>query len=373
MRIRLRAWEVSPLEVDLLDPFVIASGTVTTTRNALVRVAIADAAGRTAVGLGEAATLVPVTAEDLPDALANLERIGAALLGTEIDLGAGGGDLAGWDGLTRALDGAAAGAMVARSGAETAILDAIARLVGVPLRALLGGDLGLATTTMTTDITIPIRPVETMVALARAHRARGFTCFKVKVGRDASHDFEALAAIAGAVPDALFRIDANAGFAAKDAIALMDRLTRGGIAIECFEQPCGEDDLAGMAEVAAHIEAPVVADESVKHVDDVRRLADARAADGVNLKLAKSGGLLAGLAIGRAAKAAGLSLMCGGMVETRLGMTAAAHLVAALGGVDFVDLDTAWLLASDPFAGGYAAEGPAYTLDKAPGLGVAPR
>lgn len=367
MRIRLRAWEVSPLEVDLLDPFVIASGTVTTTRNALVRVAIADGDGRTAVGLGEAATLVPVTAEDLPDALVNLERIGGALLGGEIDLGAG------WDELTRALDGAAAGAMVARSGAETAILDAIARLVGVPLRALVGGDLGLATTTMTTDITIPIRPVETMVALARAHRARGFTCFKVKVGRDASHDFEALAAISGAVPDALFRIDANAGFAAKDAIALMDRLTRGGITIECFEQPCGTDDLAGMAEVAAHIEAPVVADESVKHVDDVRRLADARAADGVNLKLAKSGGLLAGLAIGRAAKAAGLSLMCGGMVETRLGMTAAAHLVAALGGVDFVDLDTAWLLASDPFSGGYAAEGPAYTLDKAPGLGVAPR
>ena len=69
--------------------------------------------------------------------------------------------------------------------------------------------------------------------------------------------------------------------------------------------------------------------------------------------------------------AAGLSLMCGGMVETRLGMTAAAHVVAALGGVDFVDLDTAWLLAGDPFQGGYRATGPDYLLDGAPGLGVA--
>lgn len=367
MRIRLRSWEVSPLEVELLDPFVIATGTVTRTRNALVRVTIEAGDGRVAVGLGEAATLVPVTAEDLPDALANLERIGAALGGIELDLRAG------WDDLTSALDAAAAGAMVARAGAETALLDAVARLHGVPLREMLGGALGAATTSMTTDITIPIRPVAKMVELARAHRARGFTCFKVKVGRDASHDFEALAAIAGAVPDAVFRIDANAGFAAADAIALMDRLARGGIAIECFEQPCGADDLAGMAEVAARVDPPVVADESVKHAADVPRVAAARAADGVNLKLAKSGGLLAALEIGRAARAAGLSLMCGGMVETRLGMSAAAHLVAALGGVDFVDLDTAWLLAGDPFAGGYAAEGPEYTLDTAPGLGVAPR
>jgi L-Ala-D/L-Glu epimerase len=61
------------------------------------------------------------------------------------------------------------------------------------------------------------------------------------------------------------------------------------------------------------------------------------------------------------------------MVETRLGMTAAAHVVAALGGVDFVDLDTAWLLADDPFEGGYVADGPRYTLPDLPGLGVSRR
>ncbi len=366
-RIRLLSWEVSPLEVGLLEPFVIACGTVTATRNALVRVTIEDGSGRTAEGLGEAATLVPVTTEDLPDALVNLRHVGDALRGRDIDLRAG------WNDLSAALDAAAGGAMVSRAGAETALLDAVARLVNVPLRELLGGALGAATTTMTTDITIPIRPVGKMVDLAREHRSQGFSCFKVKVGRDVGHDVEALAAIAAAVPDARFRIDANAGFSAKDALALMDRLTRGGIAVECFEQPCGTDDLAGMAEVAAGIDPPVIADESVKHLEDVQRLVDARAADGVNLKLAKSGGLLAAVAIGRAAKAAGLSVMCGGMVETRLGMTAAAHVVAAIGGVDFVDLDTAWLLDADPFSGGYVASGPAYTLDKAPGLGVGMR
>ena len=90
----------------------------------------------------------------------------------------------------------------------------------------------------------------------------------------------------------------------------------------------------------------------------------------MNLKLAKSGGPLACLAIGRAAREAGLQLMFGGMVETRLGMTAAAHVACALGGVDFVDLDTAWLLADDPYLGGYVATGPRYHLPAAHGLDV---
>ena len=374
----VRSWEVSALSVPLLEPFVIASGVVTTTRNALVRVTLEDASGQIAVGLGEAATLVPVTREDQPDVIATLTRIGDALRGT----GAGGGALRGdgtleiapgFEALTAALDEVAAEAPVARAGAETALLDAIARLAGMPLRVLLGGAIGARTTRMTTDITIPIRDVERMAWLAREHRRRGFTCFKVKVGRDVAHDLAAIAAIAAAVPDARFRLDANAGFSAEQARALMDALALRRVAVECFEQPCQTDDLGGMAEVTAAIEPPVIADESVKDLADLERVTEAQAADGVNLKLAKSGGILAALAVGRAAQARGLRVMCGGMVETRVGMTAAAHVVAALGGVDFVDLDTAWLLADDPFTGGYAATGPDYTLSTEAGLGVSPR
>ena len=366
-RIRVRSWHVAPLSVPLVEPFVIACGAVTTTRNALVRVTLEDASGRAAEGLGEAATLTPVTHEDQPDVIVTLDRIGASLTGRDLDLDET------FHALTAALDDVAHGTPVARAGAETALLDAIARLADVPLRALLGGPIGDRTTTMTTDITIPIRDVDRMAALAAEHRGQGFSCFKVKVGRDVEHDLAALSAIADAVPDARFRLDANAGFTAAQAIALMNRAASRGLGVECFEQPCGADDLAGMAAVRAAIEPPVIADESVKELRDVPRVAHAQAADGVNLKLAKSGGPLAALAIGRAAQARGMRLMCGGMVETRLGMTAAAHVVAALGGVDFVDLDTAWLLADDPFTGGYSAAGPEYTLPPTPGLGVSPR
>jgi L-alanine-DL-glutamate epimerase-like enolase superfamily enzyme len=95
-----------------------------------------------------------------------------------------------------------------------------------------------------------------------------------------------------------------------------------------------------------------------------------RYADGINLKLAKTGSLRECVAMGRRAREAGLRIMVGGMVETRLGMTAAAHVACAVGGVDFVDLDTAWLLTDDPYVGGYEAEGPIYTLPVRAGLGI---
>jgi L-alanine-DL-glutamate epimerase-like enolase superfamily enzyme len=208
-----------------------------------------------------------------------------------------------------------------------------------------------------------------MSAGAQAHRRAGFDTFKVKVGRDWRADLASLRAVAAAVPDARFRLDANAGFAARDALALLDAALSDGLTIECFEQPCAADDLQAMAEVAAHSPIPVVADESFRGADDLARIIDTRAAQAVNLKLAKLGGPLAAVELARRARAAGLRLMAGAMVETRVGLLAMAHVVAALGGVDWVDLDTAFLLADDPFDGGWTFEGPRLRLSGAAGLG----
>ncbi len=128
-----------------------------------------------------------------------------------------------------------------------------------------------------------------------------------------------------------------------------------------------------MAEVAARSPVPVVADESFRSGDDLDRIVSARAAQAVNLKLGKLGGPLATLELAHRARAAGLRLMAGAMVETRVGLLAMAHVVAALGGVDWVDLDTAFLLADDPFDGGWTCDGPRLRLAGEPGLGVAVR
>jgi L-alanine-DL-glutamate epimerase-like enolase superfamily enzyme len=212
-----------------------------------------------------------------------------------------------------------------------------------------------------------------MAELATEWWARGFRSFKVKVGKDLDADLRALEAMHRAAPAATFRPDANAGFSREQALAYANGAQKLGAALECFEQPCGAEDLEGMAAVAEALTIPVIADESVKRVGDLERVLRAKAADGVNLKIAKSGGLLRAREVGALARAHGMPLMVGGMVETRLGMTAATHLAASLGGAEFPDLDTAWLLREDPFEGGYQADGPRYTLPDSPGLGLRPR
>jgi L-alanine-DL-glutamate epimerase-like enolase superfamily enzyme len=351
--VRIESLRARPLSVALVEPFIIATGRVDTTRAVEVEACV-TCRGETAVGLGEAACLPPVTGEDQLDVLVAIAHLARELEGRMLE--------------PQALDTLRP---VARAGLETAVLDALARIRFVPVRTLLGGT--RATAALETDVTVAIGEPARMADLARAWVARGFRALKVKVGKDVDADARALEAIGRAAPGARLRVDANAGYSAAQALALAAACERLGLAVECWEQPCAADDLDGMAEVAAALEAPVIADESVTSLHDLERLVACRAADGVNLKLAKSGGPLACQALGEAAREAGLRVMMGGMVETRLGMTAAAHVACALGGVDFVDLDTAWLLVEDPYDGGYDAEGPRYTMPDTPGLSVSRR
>jgi L-alanine-DL-glutamate epimerase-like enolase superfamily enzyme len=351
--------EVTPLSIPLLEPFVIASGRVDTTRAVLVRAVVSDARGRRVIGLGEAAALPPVTREDQPELLQVLTSVGSSLRGAT------------WsshEDMKAQLD--AAGLQerpVARAGLECALLDAEAHLAGLPMCTHLSGE---SPRVLATDITLPIAAPEHMAELARQYRTRGFEVFKVKIGKHLDDDLRALTLISRAVPDARFRLDANAAFTAEQAVEVLERASAAQLLLECFEQPCAREDLAGMAQVTARSAVPVIADESVRDLADLERVHAARAAHGVNLKLAKSGGLLAALRIGQRAREMGMRVMCGGMVETRLGMSAMAHVACALGGVDFVDLDTAFLLARDPFAGGYASRGSFLTVGRAAGLGV---
>ena len=230
---------VSPLSVPLREPFVIASGRLDTTRAALVAATLQDAAGRQATGLGESAALPPVTREDQPDLLRAIAGAAAGLRGAK---------LAGFDELDRLLAACLPAGGVARAGVEAAILDAAARLAGVPLYRALGG---AGAVPLASDITLSISDPERMAAAATRYAQAGFRCFKVKVGRDWRADCACLRAVAAAVPGARFRLDANAGFQAAEALALLDTALADGLTVECYEQPCAAGDLAGMAEVTA--------------------------------------------------------------------------------------------------------------------------
>lgn len=357
---RILALEAAPLSVPLIEPFVIASARIDATRAALVHARI-ERGGRLFAGFGEAAALPPVTREDQPELVrivreARLDHVFHPL--EELDA---------------VLDRLAAGSPVARAAIESAILDGLARSEGISVAAWLAGGAGptraAVAPSMRTDVTLPIADPDRMAANALAWRARGFDAFKVKVGRGWERDRDALRAVHEAVPEARFRLDANEGFKPSEALALLEDARARSLAIDCFEQPCARTDPEGMAEVVRHGGVPVIADESLRSDADLDAILRARSASAVNLKLVKLGGLRRALALGRRAKREGLGVMAGAMVETKLGLTAMAHVVAALGGVDWVDLDTALLLERDPFEGGLRGTGPEIAIDPAaPGL-----
>ncbi|MGH7440447.1 MAG: enolase C-terminal domain-like protein, partial [Polyangiaceae bacterium] len=277
------------LSVPLRVPFVIASGRVDATRAAEVEATV-SLGGLRATGIGEAACLPPVTREDQADVLDALGALGPFEATMRLDAGA-----EAIEATSVKLGALGALGPVARAGLETAILDALARMAGVPLWKHLadtatGSDAARPpVSTLETDVTIAIASAGEMAAQAAAWAMRGFRALKVKVGKDVDADAGALLAVARAAPSSRLRVDANAGYRASEAIALARECERLGLAVECWEQPCAADDLEGMAEVTAAVAAPVIADESVKSVADVERIVRGRCARGVNLKLAKSG------------------------------------------------------------------------------------
>lgn len=354
--VHLASLSATPLSVATVDPFVIATGKAHATRSVLVQVQL-KRGGKTAEGLGEGSCLPPVTREDQPQALEAVLRSRSTLVGSM------------WDDTARMgqdLDAILAHWPVARAAVEVAILDAWAKLDGLPLYQWLGGP--RVSPLLETDITLPILPVARMLELARQWWGKGFRSFKVKVGKSLREDLLVLRGLVREFPDMRLRLDGNAGQSPEDALTIIRELYASHAFLECYEQPCAV--LGDCARVVKDLEVPVVLDESVKHVSELKVALTHGAATGVNLKIAKSGGILEALAIGKAAAHAGISVMVGGMLETRLGMAAATHLAAALGGADFCDLDTAWLLETDPFLGGYEEDGPRYTVRSTPGLGV---
>lgn len=354
----IRRARAAALEVPLREPFTIATATMTTTRAALIRL---DEDGGCS-GHGEAACLHPVTHEDLPDVLAAAETACAKIVGHAASTPEACADLAG----TLSPEGP-----VLRAALECALLDALARDHGTSIARLFGQD--RLVREHESDITIPIADDDEMMRVGALWHAEGFRAFKAKVGRDVDRESRALCKMHESLPGLRFRLDANAGFSATEALAMLDALRARGARVECFEQPCAREDVEGMAKVVRDGAIDVVADESVRGEADLDAILRLRTATSVNLKIVKLGGFGAALALGRRALAAGLGIMVGGMVETRLGMTCAATLAGCLAEVRYADLDTAWLLADDPFVGGFASRGPHLTLLDTTGFGVGPK
>jgi len=263
------------------------------------------------------------------------------------------------DRIERAVDHAIGRNPAARAAISAALHDLVGKRLGVPVWQLWGLD---PATAPVSSFTLGIDHLDVMREKVR--EATAYSILKIKVGTP--RDEEILRMIREEAPEKTLRVDANTAWTAKQAIAALPMLQE--YRVEFVEQPLPPEDTEGLRRLCRVSPLPIIADESCEVASDVGRLYGA--VDGVNIKLAKCGSLREAVRIVHAARALGMEVMLGCMIESTLGIAAAMQLAPL---VDYVDLDGAALLANDPFDGpGLEADG-SLRFNEAPGLGVTAR
>jgi L-Ala-D/L-Glu epimerase len=336
----------APLDIELREPFGVAGGAQLHAHNVLARVELDDGT----VGLGEGAPFPAISGETQASTSAALGRLSPQVVGEDVER---------WLELAASLAEAEPAAPAARCAVEAAMLDALTRARGQSLWRFFGA----GTAELDTDVTIPTGSRSAAASAARRAAQGGFATLKLKVGAESpEEDAARLRAAAAVAPRAEFVVDANEGFDSNAALAFLDACGDMAARISLFEQPTTAEDLDGARRVRERGAVRVAADESARSAADVAKLAAARAADVINIKIMKSG-IAEALKMIAAAKEAGLGLMIGGMVEAEMAMTVSGCLAAGDGAFTFVDLDTPLFLRDSPCRGGWQQDGPRLRFD----------
>lgn len=255
----------------------------------------------------------------------------------------------------------------AKAAVDMALWDLYGQLYKIPVYKMMGG----AKKSIVTDITISVNDPDEMAHDAVDAISRGYDCLKVKVGKEPQKDIDRLSAIRAAVPkNTLIRIDANQGWTPKEAVRILNGMQEKGLDIEFVEQPVKGHDFEGLKYVTERSYVPVLADESVFSPEDALKIMQMGAADLVNIKLMKCGGLYNALKIASAAEVYGVECMIGCMLEAKISVNAAVHLACAKQIITKIDLDGPVLCSEDPIIGGAVFNEQLITVSDEPGLGI---
>lgn len=352
---RIAKIETAEVNIPLVTPFKTALRAVDSVNDIVVRITADD--GQT--GYGEAPPTAVITGETKGSIRCAIEEfIAPPLIGMEIE---------NLDGIMKALHKSMIKNTSAKAAVDMAVYDLFAKSCGMPLYKVLGGSKG----EIETDLTISVNETEEMVKDSLLAIRQGFKILKIKVGKEGQKDVERIKAIRHAVgPDIKLRIDANQGWSAKDAVRIIRKLEDMGIDMDLVEQPVSAHDFEGMKLVTSQVQTPILADESVFSAMDAIHIIKERAADLINIKLMKTGGIYEALKVCAIAECYEVECMIGCMLESKIAVSAAAHLAAAKGIITRADLDGPSLCSEDPYSGGPAFMGSRILLNAKPGLGI---
>lgn len=264
------------------------------------------------------------------------------------------------------LDLFTAGNYTAKSAFDLALYDIAAQHARQPLYQFLGGK----QKRIESDLTIGISDPASMAATAFSFKEKGVKMIKVKLGKKVGDDIERIKLIREAVGnDIILRIDANQGWSYEDAVKALTAM--GDYQIQFCEQPMRKWNDELLPELCALSPIPVMADESVFTHHDAKRIIKNKACHYINIKFAKSGGIREAIRINEVAEANNIPCMLGGMLESKVALTAKVHFAMAYENIRFYDLDTCLLgHKEDPVVGGVKYDGMQLLLDETPGIGA---
>ncbi|SFS57540.1 dipeptide epimerase [Paenibacillus sp. 453mf] len=348
--------EVMRKYTPLIKPFKTALRTVTRSESILVRMTASD--GR--IGWGEAPATVVITGDSL-DSIesAILHTLGPALKGRS---------LLSYEQLLQTIHTVMVGSSSAKAAVDMAIYDLLAQYSGMPLYQFLGG----YRDRIETDFTVSVGSVAEMADDAERCVAEGFNVLKIKVGKDPiEEDITRIQEIRARVGNQVgIRLDANQGWQVKEAIRCIRKLEELDLSIELVEQPVRASDLAGLKTVTDSVDTLIMADESVFTPGQALEVLQMRAADLINIKLMKSGGIYKAQMINQLAEEYGVECMVGSMIESKVAVTAAAHFAASKKNITRFDFDAPLMMNQENVLGGVIYDGRVMRFTDAAGLGI---
>ena len=351
----IQSVEIYKVFIPLKEPFVISLGPIHEVQNVVVIIRTADGC----TGYGECSPYMTINGESVDTCFIVAQYFAKVLKGKNaLDIAA----------CMDVMDKTIYGNTSIKSAFDIALHDIAGQHAGVPIYKLLGGENNKV---LETDMTVSIGDPQKMKADAIRFKEQGFPAIKVKLGESLEKDVARIKAIReGIGNDHPLRIDANQGWQTADnAIAVLQALHEYNI--EHCEEPILRYRFMELPKVAAASPIPIMADESCGDEHDAERLIKLNACQMFNIKLGKSSGFYKGLKIAKLGAQAGLHMQVGGFMESRLGMTAAAHLALSNDHIHHCDFDTPLMFTEDPVIGGirYKDKG-IIDLPDTPGLGA---
>ncbi|HZP02830.1 MAG TPA: dipeptide epimerase [Terriglobia bacterium] len=348
---RIAEMEVFPFTMQSKEVFRISLGTLTA-QNVLVRLRTEDGL----VGWGESSPFSAVTGDTQATNLAAAKLLEGIVKGEDpFNLAR----------IVTAMDAATTGEPGIKAAVEMAIWDICGKLSNRPVRCLLGN----YRDSFETDLTVYLDDPRIMAEKARSAVNRGFKCVKVKVGTTAAEDIERVRSVRESIgKEPRIRIDANQGWTANEAVRALKGIDP--YDVEFCEQPVPYWDWEGLRFVRERSPIPIMADESVHNPHDAITAVRRDAVDTINIKLMKTGGILQAVWVARIADAADMKCMLGCMNETRVALTAAAHVVCSQRNALWADLDAFTEHNIDPVIGGMQLKDGIIHAPSTPGLGL---